>query len=88
MPVLGFGHPASSLGHIMQTYRLGRFTPATTRDAMAKFWLESLLVPSPQADFRDDILRCAQTEFDAAGMRSRLWKLWGVKQETTVPVSV
>jgi len=88
VPVLGFGHPASSLGHIMQTYRLGRFTPATTRDAMAEFWLESLRVPSPQADFRDDILRCAQTEFDAAGMRSRLWKLWGVKQETTVPVSV
>jgi len=78
VPVLGFGHPSTSLGHIMEMHRLGRFTPATTREEMAKFWLESLNLPSPQALFRDDILRCAQTEFNAAEMRAQLWKLWGV----------
>jgi hypothetical protein len=79
VPVLGFGHRTSSLGHIMQAHRLGRFTDATTREEMAKFWLESLRVPSPQAVFRDDILRCARTEFNAAEMRARLWRLWGVR---------
>lgn len=77
VPVLGFGHPTSSLGHIMQAHRLGRFTAATTRDDMEKFWLESLRLPSPRAAFRDDILRCARTEFDAAAMRAKLWRLWG-----------
>jgi hypothetical protein len=79
VPVLGFGHPTSSLGHIMHAHRLGRFTPATTRGEMEKFLLESLRMPSPRAVFRDDILRCARTEFDAAEMRAKLWKLWGVK---------
>jgi hypothetical protein len=79
VPVLGFGHPTSSLAHIMQAHRLGRFTAATTRDDMGKFWLESLRLPSPRAAFRDDILRCARTEFNAAEMRARLWRSWGVR---------
>jgi hypothetical protein len=77
VPVLGFGHPTSSLGHIMHAHRLGRFTPATTQAEMAGFWLESLRMESPRAVFRDDILRCAQTEFNAAEMRAKLWRLWG-----------
>jgi glycosyltransferase involved in cell wall biosynthesis len=79
VPVLGFGHPTSSLAHIMQAHRLGRFTAATTRDDMGKFWLESLRLPSLRAAFRDDILRCARTEFNAAEMRARLWRSWGVR---------
>lgn len=79
VPVLGFGHPTSSLGHIMQAHRLGRFTAATTRADMGKFLLESLRLSSPRAAFRDDILRCARTEFNAAEMRAKLWRLWGVK---------
>lgn len=79
VPVLGFGHPTSSLGHIMQAHRLGRLTAATTRDEMGKFLLESLRLPSPRALFRDDILRCARSEFNAADMRARLWRLWDVK---------
>jgi len=79
VPVLGFGHPTSSLGHIMQAHRLGRFTPATTHAEMASFWLQSLRMASPPAAFRDDILRCARTEFNAADMRAKLWQLWGVR---------
>lgn len=79
VPVLGFGHPMSSLGHIMQAHRLGRFTPATAPTDLEDFWLESLRVPSPRALFRDDILRCAQTEFNATEMRAQLWRLWGAK---------
>jgi hypothetical protein len=79
VPVLGFGHPTSSLAHIMGAYRVGRFTAAITRDEMAKFWLESLRLPAPQAAFHDDILQCARTEFNAAEMRAKLWRLWGVR---------
>ena len=79
VPVLGFGHPTSSLGHIMQAHRLGRFTPATAPTDLENFWLESLRVPAPRALFRDDILRCAQTEFNAPEMRAKLWQLWGAK---------
>jgi glycosyltransferase involved in cell wall biosynthesis len=82
VPVLGFGHPTSSLAHIMQVHRLGRFTSATARDELENFLLESLRLPSPRAAFRDDILRCARTEFNAAEMRARLWRLWGVKRGT------
>jgi hypothetical protein len=79
VPVLGFGNAASSLAHIMQLYRLGNFTAATTREEMGRFLLESLRQPAPQVAFRDDILRCARTEFNAADMRARLWKLLGVR---------
>jgi hypothetical protein len=79
VPILGFGHAAGSLANIMHAHRLGRFSPAVTRDELAKFWLETLRMPSPRESFRDDILRCARTEFDAAEMRARLWKLWGVR---------
>jgi glycosyltransferase involved in cell wall biosynthesis len=77
VPVLGFGHPTSSLAHIMQAHRLGRFTSATAPGELENFLLESLRLPSPRAAFRDDILRCARTEFNAAEMRARLWRLWG-----------
>ena len=78
VPVLGFGHPTSSLAQIMQEHRLGKFTSATTREELEKFLLESLRLPAPRAAFRDDILRCARTEFNAAEIRARLWQLWGV----------
>ena len=79
VPVLGFGHPTSSLAHIMQAHRMGHFTAATAPAELENFWLESLRVPSPRAVFRDDILRCAQTEFNAAEMRANLWRRLGVK---------
>lgn len=79
VPVLGFGHSTSSLAQIMQEHRLGKFTNATTGEDLEKFLLESLRLASPRAAFRDDILRCARTEFNAAEMRARLWRLWGVR---------
>ena len=57
----------------------GQFTSATARGDLEKFLLECLRLPSPRAAFRDDILRSARTEFNAAEMRARLWRTWGVK---------
>jgi glycosyltransferase involved in cell wall biosynthesis len=79
VPVLGFGHPTSSLAQILLEHRLGRFTSATAKEQLEEFLLEALLLPSPRAAFREDILRCARTEFNAAEIRARLWRLWGVR---------
>jgi hypothetical protein len=77
VPVLGFGHPQSSLAQIMQEHRLGRFTSATGRDELKTFLAESLQLPSPRNVFREDILQCARTEFNAVEMRTQLWQRWG-----------
>jgi len=79
VPVLGLGHPTSSLAHIMQRHRLGRFTSATAPMEQEEFLLDSLRIFSPRTVFRDDILRCARTEFNAADMRARLWRIWGAR---------
>ncbi len=79
VPVLGLGNPKSSLVHIMQTYRMGRYTCATDPAEMEKFFGECLQMSNPRGEFRADILKCARTEFDAAAMRERLWRLWGVR---------
>jgi len=85
VPVLGFGHPQSSLAQIMRAHRLGRFTSATTPAELEAFWLESLRLPAPRLEFHNDILRCARTEFNAADMRTRLWRLWGGGQPRSAP---
>jgi glycosyltransferase involved in cell wall biosynthesis len=79
VPVLGFGNPQSCLIRMMQEHSFGRFTSATDAGELEKFLLESFQIKSPRELFQDGILRCAQTEFNAAEMRARLWQLWGVK---------
>jgi hypothetical protein len=79
VPVLGFGHPQSSIVKMMQQHRFGRFTCATDLPSLEKFLLESLQMAGPRSLFRQDILQCAHTEFNAAAMRARLWQSWGVK---------
>jgi glycosyltransferase involved in cell wall biosynthesis len=77
VPVLGFGNPQSSLAQLMQEHRLGRFTSVVVRDELVKFLSESLRLPAPREFYRAEILECAHTEFNAAEMRARLWRLWG-----------
>jgi glycosyltransferase involved in cell wall biosynthesis len=79
VPILGLGHPECSLAHIMQEYRLGRFTSATDSSELEMFLAETLRVPAPRDCFRADILQCARTEFNAAELRARLWRTWGVR---------
>lgn len=78
VPILGFGHAESSLAHIMREHKLGRFTDAASSGGMENLLAEALRVPSPREHFHAGILQCARTEFNAAQMRARLWRLWGV----------
>jgi len=79
VPVLCFGHPSSSLGQIMQQHCLGLFTSATDPGALEDFFRESFAIAKPRDFFCEDIRQCAQTEFNAAEMRARLWRTWGVR---------
>jgi glycosyltransferase involved in cell wall biosynthesis len=77
LPVLGYGNPGSSLGQLMQAQPVGRFTSATDDSGLEKFLVDCLSSPAPRQFFRPAILHSAQTEFNAAAMRSRLWQKWG-----------
>ena len=79
VPVLGFGHAQSSLAQILREHGLGCFTDATQRGALEQFLSENLQLPSPREVFREAILQCARTEFNAAEIRARLWRVWGAK---------
>jgi glycosyltransferase involved in cell wall biosynthesis len=76
VPVLGFGHPQSCLGRMMGEHSFGRFTSATDAAALEKFLVEAFQISAPRQLFREDILRVAKTEFNAAEMRARLWQAW------------
>jgi hypothetical protein len=78
VPVLGLGHPSSSLAEVMKRHRVGLFTSALDKAALERFLAEALQVPEPRSWFHKDILQCARTEFNAGEIRVRLWKAWGV----------
>ena len=78
VPVLGLGHQRTSLAEVMRDHRLGMFADATEPGALENFLSESLRITQPRAVFREDILRCARTEFNAEQIRARLWRTWGV----------
>jgi hypothetical protein len=77
VPVLGFGHETSSLAQLMKSNPVGRFTSCQDQAGLEAFLAESLACKSPRTLFRQDILRCARTEFNAQQFRSRLWRAWG-----------
>src|SRR6185295_15346910 len=79
VPVLGIGHPQSSLVEMMARYRMGMCSSGGSRDALEKFLTQALQTPQPRSLFRDDILHCARTEFNATEIRRRLWTAWGVR---------
>ena len=79
VPVLGNGHPQSSLAQLMGEHQLGRFSSAVNRMELETFLAESLRLAKPRDFFRARILQCAHTEFNAAALRTRLWQLWSAK---------
>ncbi len=79
VPVLGLGHATSALADVMRSNRIGTFSSAEGGAAMEEFLSRSLKLPQPRAHYREDILSCARTEFNAMEIRERLWRAWGVK---------
>jgi hypothetical protein len=79
VPILGVCHQGSSLADAMRRHDIGRFTSATAPSALTSFMTETLRVAEPRAHYRERILHCARTEYDAQKIRQRLWRAWGAK---------
>ena len=79
IPVLGYGNPQSSLIEIMESHRVGRHSSTNDPVELETFLRECLQTPNPRTLFRDGIIQCARTEFNAAEMRTKLWRLLGAK---------
>ena len=79
VPVLGFGHPQSTLARLMQNQDFGRFTSSTGSGELSRFLHGNLTLSQPRELFRQGILQCSRTEFNTAEMRARLWRAWGVR---------
>jgi glycosyltransferase involved in cell wall biosynthesis len=77
VPVLGLGHPQSSLAEVMHHHPVGVFSSARAPEELARVLGEALATERPRLRYREAILKCARSEFDAAAMRQRLWSLWG-----------
>jgi len=77
VPVLGLGHPQSSLAEVMHHHPVGVFSSARAPEELARALGEALATERPRLRYREAILKCARSEFDAAAMRQRLWSLWG-----------
>ena len=76
VPLLGIGHPSSSLADLMQRHQVGVFQAVSKTEELEPFLRESLQMPNPRLAFRNNILECARNELNAAQIRARLWQVW------------
>jgi hypothetical protein len=76
VPILAVCHKDSSLAEIMKTSGVGVSTSEYKGAALEKFLAETVQIARPRSHYRDKILQCARTEFNADEIRARLWKSW------------
>jgi hypothetical protein len=76
VPILAVGHKESALAEIMKSSRVGVFSTEYEGSPLEKFLAESLRITDPRSHYRDNILECASTEFNANEIRGRLWNAW------------
>lgn len=79
LPILAFGHPTSSIAQLMNDHPAGAHSAVSTPEGISEFLRHTLAEPDPKRRYGLQILRCAETEFDAEAMRSQLWRCLGVK---------
>jgi hypothetical protein len=85
LPLIILAHSESSAAKMFRQYPTGVWSDATHQDALVSFLRTVLAEPVPPARFRAEILRCAQTEFDADRMRRRLWACLGAWGTSAAP---
>jgi len=73
LPVITLGHPESSVVKMAQAYRVGPCVTSSHLEALGRELLDALSDPTPWSKYGPEILRCAQTEFDARRMRKTLY---------------
>jgi hypothetical protein len=73
LPVITLGHPESSVMQMAVQYRVGLATSCASAETLAIELAGALSVPDASHRYREEIFRCAQTEFDATKMRTVLY---------------
>jgi hypothetical protein len=73
LPVIALGHPESSLMKMAQSYGLGVCLTQGDPDWLAQQLLAALSNRNPLTTFREEMLRCGRTEFDADRTRKVLY---------------
>jgi hypothetical protein len=78
LPLIVLAHRQSSAARMIQVHPVGVCSDATELDGLVGFLGRALAEENPRKLYRDRILHCARTEFDAEEMRRRLWSCLGV----------
>jgi hypothetical protein len=83
LPVLTLGHAESSVMQMAARYAVGWASNSRDVDALARQLRETLAAPTPWLQYGAEILRCAETEFRAARMRTVLQDCWAQCRQVT-----
>jgi hypothetical protein len=83
LPVMTIGHPASSVMKMAAQYQVGVVANDVNSPGFSRRLVEELNAGQPWKRFREEILRCARTEFDAARMRKKLYGCFKTCAERT-----
>lgn len=76
LPVIALGDPECTLTRFARRYRLGPVVSETEPAAIAEALFPALSQPADSPDLRAEILRCAETEFNAEQNRANLHALF------------
>ncbi len=85
LPVITLGHPESSVVKMARSYDVGLCSSTTDPEALSGQLRAALSDPDPWEHFKGEILRCAQTEFNAEKMRRKLYECLGRDAVPGVP---
>jgi hypothetical protein len=83
LPVISVGHPESSVMKMAKEYRVGPSTSAATVETLIEALQTPLANRTPWSTYAAEIIRCAETEFRASNMRSKLWSCFERCAEAT-----
>jgi len=73
LPIITLGHPESSVMKMVQRYEVGPIQSANDPAALAAQLRAAFSEPDLWERYRAEIIRCAESEFDAAKMRAVLY---------------
>lgn len=69
LPVIVLAHERSSVADMAARYRVGPLLTASDAGDLRETLLQAFRDPNPRGTYRNEIVRCATNEFDAARMR-------------------
>ena len=77
LPVITLGHPESSVMKMACTYQVGLCSNKVDLEELSTQLRTVLSDPEPWTRFKNEIIRCAKTEFNAETMRRKLYNCFG-----------